>query len=60
MSNFMIYMIGVVLVACGLAYGASRLGLSSTWIGIGLLIVVGFGIMAAIAKTRRREPSQTE
>lgn len=60
MSNFVIYMVGVVLVAGALAYGASLLGLSSTWIGIGLTLVIGFGIMAAVAKTRRREPSQTE
>ena len=60
MSNFMIYMIGVLMVAIALAYGASLLGLSSTWIGVGFLLVMGLGIMAAIARTRRREPSQTE
>jgi small basic protein len=60
MSNFVIYMIGVVLVACALAYAASLLGVSSTWIGVGLILIIGFGIMAAVARTRRREPSQTE
>ena len=60
MSNFMIYMIGVILVAGALAYGASLLGLSSTWIGIGFILIVGFGVMGAVARTRRREPSQTE
>ena len=60
MSNLVIYMIGVVLVACGVAYALSVIGVSSTWIGIGLILILGLGLMAAVAKTRRREPSETE
>jgi hypothetical protein len=55
--NFALYMLGVIIVVCALAYGASRLGLSSTWITIGALVIIGLGVMAAVAKTRRLDPS---
>jgi hypothetical protein len=55
--NFAIYMIGVLIVVGALAYGASRLGISSTWIVIGSLVIIGLGLMAGVAKTRRRDPS---
>ncbi len=56
--NLVIYMLGVLLVVAGLAYGASRLGISSTWIMIGALIIIGLGIMAGITKTRQKDPPQ--
>jgi uncharacterized membrane protein YdjX (TVP38/TMEM64 family) len=55
--NFALYMLGVVLVVIALAYGAHLLGLNSTWIGIGVLLILGLGIMGAVSKTRRRDPS---
>lgn len=57
MTNFFVYMIGVVLVSSALAYGAYLLGAAPRWIGIGVLALVGIGIMAAIVKTRQKEPS---
>ncbi len=57
MTNFFVYMIGVVLVVGALAYGASLLGLSSTWIAVIALIGIGLGVMGAIVKTRQKDPS---
>ena len=57
MTNFFVYMIGVILVVGALAYGASLLGLSSTWIAIIALVGVGLGVMGAIVKTRQKDPS---
>jgi hypothetical protein len=54
--NFALYMIGVVIVIGGLAYAASRLGLSSTWIVIGAAVILGLGIMAGVVKTRQKDP----
>jgi hypothetical protein len=56
--NLAIYMIGVLILVAGLAYGASRLGVSSTWIMIGAVIIIGLGIMAGITKTRQKDPPQ--
>ena len=57
MTNFFVYMIGVVLVVGALAYGATLLGLSSTWVAIIAIAAVGLGLMGAIVKTRQKEPS---
>ena len=57
MTNFFVYMIGVILVVGALAYGASLLGLSSTWIAVIAIAALGLGVMGAIVKTRQKEPS---
>jgi hypothetical protein len=55
--NFAIYMFGVLLVVGALAWGANQIGLSSTWIVIGALIILGLGVMGGVVKTRHRDPS---
>jgi len=57
MTNFFIYMLGVIVVVAGLAYGLSVAGLSPVWIGVGAAVLLGLGIMGAIVKTRQKEPS---
>jgi hypothetical protein len=57
MTNFFVYMIGVILVVGALAYGASLLGLSTTWVVIIAMAALGLGVMGAIVKTRQKEPS---
>jgi hypothetical protein len=55
--SFGLYMLGVLILVGALAYGASRLGLGSTWIVIGALAVIGLGLMGGVVKTRNRDPS---
>jgi hypothetical protein len=57
MTNFIVYMIGMLLVVTSLAYGASILGISRTWITIGAIALLGLGIMGGIVKTRQRDPA---
>jgi NADH:ubiquinone oxidoreductase subunit 6 (subunit J) len=57
MTNMIIYLIGTLLVVAGLAYGASRLGISQVWIIAGALVIVGLGLMAGIVKTRQKDPA---
>ena len=57
MTNFFVYMVGVVLVVGALAYGASLLGLGSTWVALVAMAGLGLGLMGAIVKTRQKEPS---
>jgi hypothetical protein len=57
MTNFFVYMIGVLLVVGALAYGASLMGVNSTWIAVFALAVLGLGVMGAIVKTKQKEPS---
>ncbi len=57
MTNFFVYMIGVILVVGAVAYAASLIGLSSTWITVIAVAALGLGLMGAIVKTRQKEPS---
>jgi len=59
MSNLAIYLIGTALVAGGLAWAANKLGAPPIWIVIGIIIIIGLGIMAAVSKTRMKEKSDT-
>jgi hypothetical protein len=57
MTNFFIYMVGVMVVVAGLAYGLNLAGLSPVWIGVVAAVLLGLGIMGAIVKTRQKEPA---
>jgi hypothetical protein len=56
-TNFIVYMIGMVLLAGALAYGASLAGISQRWIVVGVLALIGLGVMGGIVKTRQRDPA---
>jgi hypothetical protein len=57
MTNLMIYLVGTLFVVAGLAYGASRLGISQVWIVAGALVIIGLGLMGGIVKTRQQDPA---
>jgi hypothetical protein len=57
MTNFIVYIVGTLFVVAGLAYGASRMGISSTWILAGALVIIGFGLMGGIVRTRQKDPA---
>ena len=56
MSSFVIYVIGFLIVIVGLALAANLLGVSSTWIGIGVIVLAGIAVLSGVSKTRRRDP----
>jgi len=56
MSSFALYVIGMLVIIGGLAYGASLAGLSTQWIAVGAVVLLGIGIVAGVSKTRRRDP----
>jgi hypothetical protein len=57
MTNFVVYLIGTLLVVAGLAYGATRMGVGHVWIAVGALVIIGFGLMGGIVKTRQKDPA---
>lgn len=59
MSSFSIYIIGTLLVTIGLSLAAYKLGAPPIWIGIGFVFIIGLGIMAAVAKTKLKDKSDT-
>jgi hypothetical protein len=57
MSNLAIFIIGFVILIAGLAYGANLAGLSPQWIGVGVAVLAGLGVVMAVTKTRTKEQS---
>jgi len=57
MTNMIVFLLGTLLVVAGLAYGATRLGVSDTWIAVGALVIIGLGLMGGIVKTRQKDPA---
>ncbi len=57
MTNFLVYIIGTLLVVGALAYGASLVGISHTWIIVGAIALIGLGVMGGITKTRQKDPA---
>ena len=55
MSNFAIFIIGFIILVAGLAYGASMAGMSPQWIGVGVVVLVGLGVVMGVTKTRTKE-----
>jgi len=55
MSNFAIFIIGFIILVAGLAYGASMAGMSPQWIGVGVVVLVGIGVVMGVTKTRTKE-----
>jgi hypothetical protein len=56
MSSFALYIIGMVVVIGGLAWGASMAGLAPQWIAMGALVLLGIGIVSAVSRTRQKDP----
>ena len=57
MSSLAIYLIGLVIFIAGLAYGAHLLHVPERWIGVGLVVLVGLGVLMGAIKTRQRDSS---
>ena len=56
MSSFGIYIIGFIILIVGLALAANMLGVPSMWIGIGIIVLIGIGILTGVGRTKRPDP----
>ena len=57
--SFMLYVIGFLIFTAGVAWGMSAAGISSVWIGIVCVILLGLGILTGVSKTRSKDPPST-
>ena len=55
--SFGIYVVGFIVMIVGLALGANLLHVPPRWIGVGVVVLVGLGILTGVAKTRQKDPS---
>ncbi len=59
MSSFAIYLFGTVVLIGGLALAAYLVGVPSMWIGVGVIVLIGLGILTGVSRTRRPDPPST-
>jgi hypothetical protein len=57
MSSFGTYLIGFVILIAGLAFGAYLLNVPPTWIGVGVIVLIGIGVLSATNRTKMRDPA---
>jgi predicted signal transduction protein with EAL and GGDEF domain len=55
--SFGIYMVGFIVLIIGLALGAFLMHVPPRWIGVGIVVMVGLGILMGVTSTRRPDPS---
>jgi hypothetical protein len=55
--SFGIYMVGFIVLIIGLALGAFLLHVPPRWIGVGVIVLIGLGILMGVTSTRRPDPS---
>jgi predicted signal transduction protein with EAL and GGDEF domain len=55
--SFGMYLVGFIILIIGLAVGAHLMHVPPMWIGVGVLILIGLGIMMGVTTTRQRDPS---
>lgn len=56
MSSFGIYLIGFIILIIGLAVAASLLNVPTMWIGVGVIVLIGIGVLSGVSHTKRRDP----
>jgi hypothetical protein len=55
--SFGLYIAGFVVLIAGLAMGAHLAHVPPQWIGVGVVVLVGLGILKAVTHTRQRDSS---
>ncbi|MFC4453131.1 hypothetical protein [Deinococcus sonorensis] len=60
MSNFAIYMIGIVVLIIALFFAGNTFGWPQSYVIIGAIILLGIGILAGVTSTKRRDPPAGE
>jgi len=56
MSSFASYLIGFIILIVGLAIAAYLLNVPTTWIAVGVIVLVGIGVLSATTRTKMRDP----
>jgi hypothetical protein len=54
--SFGLYALGFAILIGGLIYAAVLLHLPGSWIAVGSIILLGFGILTGVKATRQRDP----
>ena len=53
--SFALYIVGFLVLVIGLAWGANLAHVPPRWIGVGVVVLIGLGIVSAVTHTRQRD-----
>ncbi len=59
MSSFGTYLVGFIILIIGVAVAAFLLNVPPMWIGVGVIIMVGIGVLSATTKGKMKDPPST-
>lgn len=54
--SFALYMLGLAVLIGGVAWALITAGVATLYIAIACVIIAGIGIMAAVSRTRSKDP----
>lgn len=55
--SFALFLIGLLVLVGGIAWAMITAGVAHVYVAIACVIVLGIGIMAAVSRTRTKDPS---
>jgi len=55
--SFALYIVGYIILIIGLALCANMAHIQQRWIGVGVVVMIGIGILTAVTHTRQRDPN---
>jgi hypothetical protein len=58
MSSFQTYLFGFIVLIIGVSVAAYLLGAPTTWIVVGVIVLIGIGVISATNRTKPRDPQQ--
>ena len=59
MSSFGTYLTGFIILILGLGIAAYLLNVPPMWIGVGVIIMIGIGIVMATTRGKTKDPPST-
>ncbi|MES2178418.1 MAG: hypothetical protein V4550_11220 [Gemmatimonadota bacterium] len=59
MSSFGTYLIGFIVLVIGLGVAAYLLNVPPMWIGVGVVVLLGLGILRATTHGKMKDPPAT-
>jgi hypothetical protein len=59
MSSFSTYLLGFLILIVGLAIAAYLINVPTTWIGVGVVVLTGIGVVMATNRTKPKDPPAT-
>ena len=55
--SFGLYVLGFLIMIAGLIYGATILHVSTHWIVVGTIVLLGFAVLSGVKATRQKDPN---